>query len=165
MIKLLLTNRISHIEYSKNQTLVNATRAVVLIYRRMLLQTLVLVGIWRGIYKAKIKLERICKKDLHFDFESSIIIEHQKSVSKTRSRKVKTLKKRSKKVVDKKNSDCYTKQAVPHKTSEQRGPKSKRKGKRKRAEHLENYIVQETKNKPVILRQEHRKMLKLKNET
>ena len=32
--------------------------------------------------------------------------------------------KKIKKVVDKTNSDCYTKQAVPHETSERRGPKS-----------------------------------------
>ena len=59
--------------------------------------TLLVVGILTGLYKTEIKLTRMCKKHLHFDFESSIIIEHQKSASKTRSSKVKTLKKRSKK--------------------------------------------------------------------
>ena len=67
-------------------------------------------------------------------------------------------------MVDKKDSDCYTKQAVPRETSEQQSPKNEPKSEGIGQEHLENYIVQETKNKPVILRQERRKMLKLKNE-
>ena len=72
--------------------------------------------------------------------------------------------KKIKKVVDKTNSDCYTKQAVPQENSGQQNLKNQQKCESIRPEHLENYIVQETKNKPVILRQEHRKMFKLKNE-
>ena len=61
---------------------------------------------------------------------------------------------------------CYTNEAVAgNKRNERAARPEKRAGMRgKRAEHLENYIVQETKNKPVILRQEHCKVLKLKNE-
>ena len=72
--------------------------------------------------------------------------------------------KKIKKVVDKTNSNCYTKQAVPRDNREQQSPENLRKRWGKGQEHLENYIVQETKNKPVILRQEHCKVLKLKNE-
>ena len=72
--------------------------------------------------------------------------------------------KKIKKVVDKTNSDCYTKQAVPRDNREQQSPEKQHKSWENGQEHLENYIVQETKNKPVILRQEHCKVLKLKNE-
>ena len=105
------------------------------------------------------------QKTLAFRFRKQYHNRAPEKCEQNEIKKSQNFEKKIKKVVDKKNSDCYTKQAAPLKTSEQRGPKSKRKGERKRAEHLENYIVQETKNKPVILRQEHRKMLKLKNET
>ena len=58
---------------------------------------------------------------------------------------------------------CYTKQAVAE-TNENDGAESPSKEGKAAKEHLENYIVQETKNKPVILRQEHRKVFKLRNE-
>jgi hypothetical protein len=48
--------------------------------------------------------------------------------------------------------------------SEQQARKASVKASKRGEEHLENYIVQETKNKPVILRQGHCKVLKLKNE-
>ena len=72
--------------------------------------------------------------------------------------------KKIKKVVDKTNSDCYTKQAVPRDNREQQSPEKRHNCWGKGQEHLENYIVQETKNKPVILRQGRRDVLKLKNE-
>jgi hypothetical protein len=50
--------------------------------------------------------------------------------------------KKIKKVVDKQNSDCYTKQAVPQENSEQQSPKKRAETRVNRAEHLENYIVQ-----------------------
>ena len=50
-----------------------------------------------GRYNPKIITRKLCKKHLQFEIESSRIIEHHKSAGKTRSSKVKTLKKRSKK--------------------------------------------------------------------
>ena len=104
--------------------------------------SLSVVGLEQGIYKAKIKLKRMCKKHLHFDFESSIIIEHQKSAWQNEIKQCQNFEKKIKKVVDKTDSDCYTKQAVRQANASENS-----------REHLENYIVQRTKNKPVILRQ------------
>ena len=58
---------------------------------------------------------------------------------------------------------CYTNEAVAGNKQNDGAARALNKSKSGR-EHLENYIVQETKNKPVILRQGRRDVLKLKNE-
>ncbi len=69
-------------------------------------------------------------------------------------------KKNVKKSVDNALPSCYTIKAVAESGARRRGIE----GDEKPEEHLENYIVQETKNKPVISRQRRRKALKLRNE-
>ena len=71
-------------------------------------------------------------------------------------------------MVDNQVSNCYTKQAVAeHRQGNKLVINDRAEGftrAKKPHEHIENYIVQETTNKPVILRQECRKALKLRNE-
>lgn len=62
----------------------------------------------------------MCKKHLLFECESVRIIEHLKSAPQNEIKNRQDFEKKIKKVVDKTNSDCYTKQAVAQDTSEQR---------------------------------------------
>ena len=65
-----------------------------------------------GIYKPEIIFPEMCKKYLQFEIESSRIIEHLKSAVQIEIKNCQDFEKKIKKVVDKKDSDCYTKQAV-----------------------------------------------------
>ena len=82
----------------------------------------------------------------------------------TRSKIVRTSKKRSKKWLTKRTQIAILNKLSRKTQASSKAKKTSRKASEDRREHLENYIVQETKNKPVILRQEHCKVLKLKNE-
>jgi hypothetical protein len=83
----------------------------------------------RGIYKTGIIHLKMCKKHLLFDFESSKIIKHSKSAWQIEIKNCQDFEKKIKKVVDKKNPDCYTKQAVAQDQSGQRDPKKRAKSK------------------------------------
>ena len=67
----------------------------------------------------------MCKKHLLFENESCRIIEHLKSAAQNEIKNCQDFEKKIKKVVDKKNSDCYTKQAVPRAKSEQQSRENK----------------------------------------
>ena len=111
------------------------------------------MGLKWWIYKALKKDWDLWKKYLLFVLRSSKLIEHQKSAWQNEIKQCQNFEKKIKKVVDKTNSNCYTKQAVRQANASENS-----------TEHLENYIVQRTKNKPVILRQGCWKVPKLKNE-
>jgi hypothetical protein len=81
----------------------------------------------RGLYKAKIFFLKMCKKHLLFENESSRIIEHLKSAVQNEIKNCQDFEKKIKKVVDKQNSSCYTKQAVAQDKSEQRSRENERK--------------------------------------
>lgn len=86
-----------------------------------------------GIYKTqKFHLE-MCKKHLLFEIESSRIIKHSKSARQNEIKNCQDFEKKIKKVVDKTNPDCYTKQAVAQDQSGQRDPKKQAKSEQIRA--------------------------------
>ena len=78
-----------------------------------------------GLYNGKIFFSEMCKKHLLFENESCRIIEHLKSAAQNEIKNCQDFEKKIKKVVDKKNSDCYTKQAVPRAKSEQQSRENK----------------------------------------
>jgi len=88
-----------------------------------------IVSLIRGIYKTEIIHFKMCKKHLLFVFESSRIIKHSKSAWQIEIKNCQDFEKKIKKVVDKKNPDCYTKQAVAQDQSGQQDPKKRAKSK------------------------------------
>ncbi|PKM41514.1 MAG: hypothetical protein CVV04_03470 [Firmicutes bacterium HGW-Firmicutes-9] len=85
------------------------------------------MGEAKGIYKKEIIHVEMCKKHLHFDIESCRIIKHSKSARQNEIKNCQGFEKKIKKVVDKTNSNCYTKQAVARDQSGRRGPKKQAK--------------------------------------
>jgi len=69
----------------------------------------------------------MCKKHLHFDIESCRIIKHSKSARQNEIKNCQGFEKKIKKVVDKTNSNCYTKQAVARDQSGRWRPKKQAK--------------------------------------
>jgi hypothetical protein len=80
-----------------------------------------------GIYKTEIIHLEMCKKHLLFEIESSRIIKHSKSAWQIEIKNCQDFEKKIKKVVDKTNPDCYTKQAVARDQSGRREPKKQAK--------------------------------------